>query len=96
VYAYCLVPDQIHILLSLPVAGSPLGTIVGAFKRYTTKLSWGFGLSGALWQHRFHDRVLRGNEDARTVAEYILANPVRKGLIGSPEEYKWNGTPDAM
>jgi hypothetical protein len=36
--------------------------------------------------------VLRDDEDTRRVARYILENPVRGGLMASPEEYPFLGS----
>jgi putative transposase len=96
IFAYCLMPDHLHLLLQLPEAGAPLGDVIGALKRFTTRQSWGLGFHGAIWQSRYYDRILRKSEDARQIAEYIMANPVRKGLVEAPEEYRWSGMPDPM
>ena len=34
-----------------------------------------------VWQKCFFDRGLRAEEDIRSVAEYIIANPIRAGLV---------------
>jgi putative transposase len=94
IYSYCLMPDHLHLLLELPDGPDTLGTMIGAFKRFTARESWKHGLSGALWQPRFHDRILRDTEKLRTVGTYILANPVRKGLVRDEQDYEYSGCPD--
>ena len=37
--------------------------------------------AGVHWQRDFFDHRIRDNEDLREKREYILANPVRKGLV---------------
>jgi putative transposase len=64
VYAYCLMPDHLHILVRLPHGSRPLGELIGAFKRFTTRRSWALGIIGALWQSRYHDHIVRESEDA--------------------------------
>ncbi len=44
-----------------------------------------------LWQQSFFDRVLRGDDDLRIVAEYVFANPVMAGLVEEPGEYSLSG-----
>jgi REP element-mobilizing transposase RayT len=66
VYAYCLMPDHLHILVRLPHGSRPLGELIGAFKRFTTRRSWALGIIGALWQSRYHDHIVRESEDALT------------------------------
>jgi putative transposase len=45
------------------------------------------GETGPLWQKGFHDHAVRGTEDMRTLARYVVANPVRAGLVRSVREY---------
>ena len=45
-----------------------------------------------LWQRNYIERVLRDDEYTLTVARYILDNPVRAGLVQSPEEYEFSGS----
>ena len=35
---------------------------------------------------------MRGSDDARQFAAYVLANPVRAGLCASPGEYEYLGS----
>ncbi|KAF0220467.1 MAG: hypothetical protein FD174_1121 [Geobacteraceae bacterium] len=36
---------------------------------------------GRVWQKGFHDRALRRDEDLRSVARYMVMNPVRAGIV---------------
>ena len=47
---------------------------------------------GPVWQEESFDRVLRTSEKLDEKIAYILNNPVRKGLVGSPEQYRWMWT----
>ncbi len=55
------------------------------WKRYIAKQT------GVVWQDGFFDHRLRGNESYEEKAHYIRLNPVRAGLIASPEawEFVW-------
>lgn len=96
IYAYCLMPDHLHLLLQLSGNETSLGTIIGACKRFTTRQSWGLGYEGALWQGRFYDHIVRRSEEGERIVVYILANPVRKGLVAEPSEYPYSGMPDPI
>ena len=91
VYIYCLMPDHIHFLISPEIDGVSVLTYVDQFKGKTTNLSWDFGWQGKLWQPRFYDHIVRTDEDLWAIGEYILANPVRKSLVLSPEDWSWSG-----
>ncbi len=96
VYAYCLMPDHLHLLIQLGNSRYQVGNIVGAFKTFTTRQSWGLGYQGTLWQARFYDRIVRRVEDGHRMVEYILANPVRKELVEEAGAYPWSGMPDVL
>ncbi len=90
-HAYCLMPDHIHLLVEMPGDGLSLSDWVGRIKGLSAGLSRRMGLKGKLWQGRFYDHVLRREESIEQVAEYIVNNPVRKGLVVKWEEYPWAG-----
>ena len=43
--------------------------------------------SGRLWQPGFHDRALRFEENLRYVSRYVIANPLRAGLVDNIDDY---------
>jgi hypothetical protein len=45
---------------------------------------------GELWQERFFDRALRTVKEYHEKVEYIHLNPVRRGLVKRPEDWKWS------
>ncbi len=52
--------------------------------------------SGTLWEGRFKSVLVEGGEAAlQTVAAYIDLNPVRAGMVGRPEDYRWSGYGEA-
>ena len=40
-----------------------------------------------VWQHGFHDHAIRKGEDIKHVARYIIANPLRAGLVNNIGDY---------
>jgi putative transposase len=40
-----------------------------------------------LWQRGFHDHAIRKDEDIKRIARYIVANPLRAGLVEKIEDY---------
>lgn len=47
------------------------------------------GHAGRVWQEESFDRVLRVSEKLDEKIAYIAENPVRKGFVNIPEEYRW-------
>ena len=44
---------------------------------------------GPVWEEESFDHVLRSDESLKEKAEYIRQNPVRRGLLQRPEDYRW-------
>lgn len=42
-----------------------------------------------VWQRGFHDRALRQEEDLIATARYVVANPLRAGLVDRIGDYPW-------
>ena len=84
-WCYVLMPDHCHWLFSLRAAYS-LEQTVRMFKGKSSRLA---GIR--LWQRGFHDHALRHDEDLLPAARYVIANPLRAGLVGRVGDYPyWN------
>ena len=88
--AWVLLPDHWHVILS---PHHPL-TISAAMKSIklssTNSLGSHRGEAGELWQGRFFDRVLRTVKEYAETVKYIHLNPVRRGLVRHPKQWKWS------
>jgi REP element-mobilizing transposase RayT len=84
--AWVLMPDHFHGLLR--TGNLDLSTVMNSVKGVTAyRLNRELGLSGNFWQPGFYDRALRREEDRRQVARYLVANPLRAGLVSSIGDY---------
>ncbi len=84
--AWVVMPDHCHWLMQLQ--GSSLGRVIGATKaRCTHAVNKLTGRQGPLWQTGFHDRAIRDGEDLLPFARYIVANPLRAGLVKKIGDY---------
>jgi len=85
--AFVVMPDHLHWLLLLP-SGKELSTCVGRVKSRSARLiNRASARRGRLWQDGFHDHAIRAEEDIVHVARYIVANPLRAGLVRSLGRY---------
>ncbi|WP_371233423.1 transposase [Pseudomonas sp. QE6] len=87
--AWVLMLDHIHWLLQLG-EGEDLAKSIGRMKAVSArevrrKGNW----KDAVWASAFHDRVLRREEELVSVARYVVANPLRAGLVRSVREYSF-------
>ena len=88
--AWVIMPDHLHFLLTLE--DTPLSTVINRLKgrsaRYINQI---LAQQGPIWQSGYHDHALRKDEDLKAAARYIIANPLRAGLVGSVKNYPfWN------
>jgi putative transposase len=91
IIAYCFMPDHLHVLAEGVVDTSDFTEFVRLFKQQAA-FEWKRAAGGRLWQRGYYDHVLREEQDTTAVARYLLENPVRAGLVDSPEEYPFLGS----
>ncbi|EGH20668.1 hypothetical protein PSYMO_03873 [Pseudomonas amygdali pv. mori str. 301020] len=79
-------PDHIHWLLQLN--SYSLSRVVQRVKsKSAITINRASGCSGPFWQSGFHDVSIRTEESLLNFARYIVANPVRAGLVKSVRDY---------
>jgi REP element-mobilizing transposase RayT len=84
--AWVVMPDHLHWLVDLK--NVTLGTLMRYFKARSSHELHKVGLrSTPVWQAGYHDRALRKEEDVVMVARYIIANPLRAGLVDRVGSY---------
>jgi len=91
IYAYCLMPEHLHLLCGPSDKEVSILDFVSQFKGKSTRIGWKYRVRGALWQRRSYDHILRTEENIRGVAEYIVNNPVRRGLVETSDQYPFSG-----
>ena len=84
---WVLMPNHWHGLLQLGES-SNLSRTVGRAKALATRgVREAVGTRVSVWSRNFHDRGMRKDEDLRTAARYIVANPLRAGLVERVADY---------
>ena len=79
--AYVLMPDHLHWLMSLGEYHN-LSTVVGGVKSTSAHRA-----GCRIWQSGFHDHAIRREEDLVKLARYVVANPLRAGLVRKLGDY---------
>ena len=90
--AWVIMPDHLHWLMT--PGSESLDAVVRRIKsRSAIVINQQKGTTGPLWQTGYHDHALRQSEDIRKVARYIIANPLRAGLVTHIGDYPlWDAT----
>jgi putative transposase len=95
VLGYVVMPEHFHLLLSEPHEGS-LSTFMQALKlgfarRVISELRRGGEVvPGRVWQSRFYDFNVWSGRKRIEKMRYMHENPVRRGLIDEPNEWRWS------
>jgi REP element-mobilizing transposase RayT len=85
--AFVVMPDHFHWLVAQGVS-STLSTVVSNVKSLSARwINHSLERSGPIWQPGFYDRAIRRDEDIAAVARYIVANPLRAGLVDRIGDY---------
>ncbi|MGH8426741.1 MAG: REP-associated tyrosine transposase [Gammaproteobacteria bacterium] len=86
--AWVLMPDHLHWLVTLGETHT-LAEAMRAVKSYVARrLNERDRCSGRrVWQAGFHDHAVRRDEDLRKLARYVIANPLRAGLVEQVGDY---------
>lgn len=84
---FVVMPDHVHWLVQL-TGSMELFAVVQKMKSVATR-AWRQASCEdvPLWQKGFYDRALRREEDLLALARYMIANPLRAGLVSSVRQY---------
>jgi len=92
-HAYVIMPDHMHLLFQpLPRDGScvSLSEIMHAIKGVSAhRINRLLQREGAVWEVESHDRAVRDEREYHSKWWYIRRNPVRAGLVQTPEDWPW-------
>lgn len=88
---YVIMPDHVHLFVVLHPEGLTLARWVQSLKSCLGKTLLRLGVKRPHWQEGFFDHVLRSDESYGQKWEYVRQNPVRAGLVKSPEDWPCQG-----
>jgi REP element-mobilizing transposase RayT len=89
---YVIMPDHVHFFCTALPAAKPLAAFMQRWKEWTAKrVGAELGRPAPLWQHRFFDHVLRNPESYGEKWSYVAQNPVRAGLVATPQAWPYAG-----
>jgi putative transposase len=93
VYGFVVMPEHVHLLIS----ELQRGTVANAIQ--SLKIASAKGGKRALaapgqrlpfWQKRYYDRNEWEHREFIEKLKYIHRNPVKRGLVKRPEDWKWS------
>jgi putative transposase len=88
--AWVFLPGHWHCIVA-PQHPETISQVMKSVKQSSmTGINQHRGAEGELWQPRFFDRAIRTVKEYHEKVEYIHLNPVRAGLVGHPEDWRWS------
>lgn len=91
VWAYCLMPNHVHIVLTPSDKDGLWRTFGELHRRYTGFVNARRRTTGHLWQGRYGS-VAMDEAHFVTALRYVALNPVRARLVERAEEWRWSST----
>lgn len=88
-HAYCQMPNHFHVLLETPVPNLSEGMhFLNCL--YSQNFNVRHGLTGHVFQGRFHSVLLEQESHFLELARYLTLNPVRAGMVSGPADWRWS------
>ena len=98
---YCILPDHIHMLWRLPEDVYDYSMRIGQIKRrFSQQTTAKFGKPNSIgesrkkrreltiWQRRFWEHLIRGEDDLNRHIDYIHYNPVKHGWVKKVRDWE--------
>ena len=103
VVGYVVMPEHVHLLITEPDVGRP-STVMQVLKQRTARALlpkrghrdrrqrklFGEEPQRAFWQARFYDFNVWTAKKRVEKLRYMHRNPVKRGLVESPEQWRWS------
>jgi len=93
--AWVIMPNHVHVLFQ-PITGWTVAKIVASWKKFTARKicddlrDSGEEPGAPVWHREYWDRYIRDQSHLEEAVEYIQLNPVRTGLVVTPESWRWS------
>ena len=88
-YAFCLMPNHVHLLLS-PMEENLSDSMRDLFARYAMKFNRKYERKGHLFGGPYRQAVCLHRSYVLAASLYIHMNPVKADLANDPLEYRWS------
>lgn len=85
VHGYVVMPDHVHLLVTEPDE-APLSLAVQILKQRFSKTR----TEEHVWEPRYYDFNVRTDAMRIQKLRYIHRNPVKRGLVAEPDQWRWS------
>ena len=90
IHAWVFMTNHVH-LLATPLEGRATARMMQHLGRcYLRYFNYKHSRSGTLWEGRYRSSIIDASSYLLNCQRYIELNPVRAGMVISPEAYRWS------
>lgn len=89
-HAYCLMTNHVHLLMTPSHEDSISRVMQHVGRQYVQYVNKIYQRSGTLWEGRHKGCLIEEESYLLACYRYIELNPVRAGMVSSPEQYLWS------
>jgi len=90
IHAYVLMTNHVHLLLTPEDADGASLLMKYLGQCYAQQLNRKYRRTGTLWEGRYKSCLVQSDTYVLACYRYIELNPVRAGMVGHPDEYRWS------
>jgi putative transposase len=87
IHDFVVMPDHVHVLLTVDGDMAIEKAVQFIKSGFSYRLKKDNGYNGEVWQHGFSEVRVDDRDSYLRHREYIAQNPVRRGLVASPEQF---------
>jgi putative transposase len=90
VHAYVLMTNHVHLLVTPQDEAGASNMMQQLGRKYVSYFNKAHERTGTLWEGRFRSSMITSSRYLFACHRYIELNPVRAGIVSSPEQYRWS------
>ena len=89
IVGYVVMPEHVHLLVSEPERAT-LALALQMLKQTTSRKLKAVAAENPFWQARYYDFNVRSQRKRVEKLRYMHRNPVTRGLVERPEDWRWS------
>lgn len=89
-HSWVVMPDHVHLIYQPASHESLLRSLQALKSTSSHTLVRLHGWHAPVWQSETYDHVIRDERELYETIKYVEANPVRRGLVATAEQYPWS------
>jgi putative transposase len=89
-HAYVLMPNHFHLVMTPGTAVAVSAVMKELCSAYTRYFNREYRRIGTIWNGRYRGIAIEDDRYWLTCLRYVELNPVRAGIVRTPDEYHWS------